>query len=496
MEPTTSSSTPGGDTLGRGLAWSFLNNSFGRIGSFVTGIVVARLVVPEDLGTYAAALVVLNVMLSMNELGVSLAIVRHVGSIRRIAPTVQTIALVSSVVLFVTAWFTAPAFASLLGAPEATGVIRLMSVGVLVDALTAVPVALMTRAFMQARRLRIDMVGFAVGTPITILLAAAGAGAWSLAWGAVASNLVTAALSLLWSPEHIRPGFDRTVARELLVFGLPLAGSSVLLFSLVNVDYVIVGATLGATALGLYTIAFNVSSWPSTLVVAAVRRVSMPAFARFEKDGRGDEGFRRGMVLVVAVTAPLLVLLACNGQDVIVFLYGERWAAAAVAVPALAVLGMTRIVVELVYDYLVAVGHTVHTLWVHAVWLAILVPVLLYGAHHGGIRGVALGHAAVCIVVVLPLLGVVAHRNGISLLPLLRGLWRPVVGSVLVAGASFGAQAVLTSPFLVLLAAGVVGLLLYAVVALRFVRTQLKELLEQGAESWDPVVADAGPGTP
>jgi PST family polysaccharide transporter len=269
-----------------------------------------------------------------------------------------------------------------------------------------------------------------------------------------------------------------------------------LLFMLVNVDYVVVGATLGAAALGLYTIAFNVSSWPSTLVVAAVRRVSMPAFARFEKDGRGDEGFRRGMVLVVGVTAPLLVLLACNGQDVIVFLYGERWAAAAVAVPALAVLGLTRILVEMVYDYLVAVGHTVHTLWVHAVWLAALVPALIYGAHHGGIRGVALGHAVVCIVLVLPLLGVVAHRNGVSLLPLLRGLWRPFVGSLLVVGASFGAQTVLTSPFLVLLAAGVVGLLLYALVVLRYLRSQLKELLVQGAESWDPVAAEAGPGTP
>ena len=48
---------------------------------------------PEDYGIYAAALVALSALLSMNELGVSLAIVRRPGDVSRIAPTVKTLAL-------------------------------------------------------------------------------------------------------------------------------------------------------------------------------------------------------------------------------------------------------------------------------------------------------------------------------------------------------------------------------------------------------------------
>ena len=59
----------------------------GRVGTTLMGIVLARLLVPEDYGIYAAALVALNALLSMNELGVSLAIVRgpatSAGSRRR-----------------------------------------------------------------------------------------------------------------------------------------------------------------------------------------------------------------------------------------------------------------------------------------------------------------------------------------------------------------------------------------------------------------------------
>jgi len=427
-----------GRRIGQGLRWSFLNNAVGRIGSFLSGILIARILVPADFGVYAVALVVLNVMLSMNELGVSLAIVRRVGSVAPIAPTVNTVALVSSGVLFAAAWFSAPALAGALGAPGAVGVVRLLGVGVLIDALTAVPVALMTRAFMQRRRLQIDLIAFVISTPITIGLALTGHGAWGLAWGAVAGNLVSGILSVLWAPEHYRPGFDRAVARELLGFGLPLAGASVLLFLMLNVHYVVVGSVLGPTALGLFMMAFNLCSWPMTLVSSAIRRVSMAAFARFAEQGTGADGFRKAVFLVMALTAPLFVLLASYAPEIVVFLYGRTWAPAAAAVPALAVFGLARIAVELVYDYLVAVGRTMSNLWLHAAWLAALIPVLIFGAHRWGIAGVAGGHAVVVVVVVLPALAVVLKNAGISVAGMAKDAVLPVVG-----GALIGASALL-----------------------------------------------------
>ena len=62
--------------------------------------------------------------------------------------------------------------------------------------------------------------------------------------------------------------------------GLPLAGTSLVLLATLNVDYVVVGRQLGTTALVLYLLAFNLSSWPSNLLSIAVRRVAIPGFAR------------------------------------------------------------------------------------------------------------------------------------------------------------------------------------------------------------------------
>ena len=98
-----------------GLAWSLLNNGVAHAGTTVTGIVLARILAPEDFGVYAVALVVYMAVLSVNELGVSLAVVRWTGDVAAIAPTVATIALGSSILMYAVCFVAAPGLASGLG---------------------------------------------------------------------------------------------------------------------------------------------------------------------------------------------------------------------------------------------------------------------------------------------------------------------------------------------------------------------------------------------
>ena len=81
---------------------------------------LARLLGPHAFGTFAVALVALLAVLSFNELGVSLAIVRWQSDPAEIAPTVTTLSLVSSIIIYIGCFFGAPAFASAMGAPAAT----------------------------------------------------------------------------------------------------------------------------------------------------------------------------------------------------------------------------------------------------------------------------------------------------------------------------------------------------------------------------------------
>ena len=116
-----------------------------------------------------------------------------------------------------------------------------------------------------------------------------------------------------------RYGFDRAVAKRLLKFGVPLAAGlgveSLLLFS----DSIIVGHVLGATLLGFYLLAFNVSSWVPGLVGTAVRYVSIPSFSRLaeQKPETFALGVRRAIPLMFTVVMPIAVTMAvlASGDD-------------------------------------------------------------------------------------------------------------------------------------------------------------------------------------
>lgn len=211
--------------VGSAARWSLVNTVVMRLGNFVTGIVLARFFLgPEAWGVYGIAQTVLLVLLSANELGVSLAIVRWEGDPRRFAPTVLTLSVSSSLLLYAVLFTAAPAVARVLGSPEASGILRVMCVCVVLDGLSQVPAGFLTREFAQGRRMAIDAVNFVLSTSVTLLLAVEGRGAMSFAWGSVAGNAAALAGCCLAAPGTLRFGWDREQARALLQFGLPSPG--------------------------------------------------------------------------------------------------------------------------------------------------------------------------------------------------------------------------------------------------------------------------------
>ena len=425
-----------------GLLFSFFNNAIGRMGTVLVGILLARLLTPEDYGVFAAALVALNALYILYDLGVGAALVRWPGDIDEIAPTVTTLAIAGGALTYAACWLIAPWFAETMNAPESAGVVRLLGVTVLIGGITAAPVAQLDRDFRQGRRMIGELVTFATSTVVTISLAVAGKGPWSLAWGRVAGVVVGAVLFLWLCDKRHRPGWDKVKARELLAFGLPLTGTAVLWFAMLNLDYVIIGRTLGPVELGFYLLAFNLASWPVNMFSVAVRRVAPAGFAKLlDEPDRLNAALVRFLSVLMAIILPLCVLVAIMAPAIVDVVYGERWAPSSAALRWLIALGGVRVATELSNDFMVAIGRSRTTMWIQALWTAVLVPALLAGAHLGGIEGVAGAHALVAVLIVLPAMATALARRGVRLGKLAAGLARPALAAALTVGTAAGASA-------------------------------------------------------
>ncbi len=169
---------------------------------------LARLIAPEQFGVFAVAFVAYQIIMSCNELGVSVAIVRWPGDPARIIPTVWTLNLISSGLLATAVWVAAPWFAAAQNAPEATGVLRLLALAIPIAGFTAVPFAMVQRTFRQDLRMLADLTNMVVSTSIAVTLALMGSGAYALAWSQLLGNAV-AGLVLWRTAPRPRAATDR-----------------------------------------------------------------------------------------------------------------------------------------------------------------------------------------------------------------------------------------------------------------------------------------------
>ncbi|HEY6277604.1 MAG TPA: lipopolysaccharide biosynthesis protein [Streptosporangiaceae bacterium] len=441
----------------RALGWSFTSTALGKLGTVGIGIMLARLLGPHAFGTYAVAYVALRILVNLNDLGVGLAIVRWPGEPREIAPTVATISAVTSVTLYVACYFAAPLYSSAMGAPAAAGVVRVLCLVVIVDGIVATPAALLQRHFRQDLKLIADQVNTWLGAGLTAALAWLGFGAMSLALGRLAGCLAALVLFIVFSPERLRFGFSIRKARPLLRFGLPLAGSGVIVFAIYNVDQLVVGRVLGVTALGLFVLASNLSGWPVAMFSQPVRNVAPAAFARVQHDpAKMRAGFLSVAGLLSGVTLPICLMLSGLASPLIGFVYGARWLPSAQPLRWLAVLAALQILFELTYDYFVVLAMSRIVFTLQLIWLLVLIPGLVAGARMGGVSGAALAETIIAAGLVLPWYLWELHKIGIGARALAGRLWLPVTGACAAGLCCYAVGRVVAGDLMALAAGGLV----------------------------------------
>lgn len=477
---TQANSAPGASNA---FAWSLLNTVVSRVGTLGIGIVLARMLGPDSFGTYAVALVALMAVLSFNELGVSLAIVRWPGDPAKIVPTVNSISVAGSFVFCAGAVLAAPAFTAAMGDPEATDVVRVLILSVFINGVVASPAALLQRNFKEKTRLGIDQANVWTGAVLSIVLALAGMGAMALAVGRVAGSLVAGAMFLAASPMPYRFGLDRNQLGPLLRFGLPLAGTSIIFFAVGYADQLTAGAMLGPTALAFYVLAFNLSNWPVSILAQPLRRVAPAAFSALQQDKAAMNSALVSLVAVLAAAAlPPVMFLAGSAVPLVDLVYGKDWLPAAVALSWLVVGAVSRIFSDLAYDFMVVLGRSGTVFSIQAGSLVVLVPALAAGAALGGLQGLALAQALVCGCVLLPLCLWQLANAGVSLRAISSVVWVPALASLAVGALSFGLVSWLPVPWLelpagALLAASTAAVLLY------WRRNDVRLLTEVGREA-------------
>jgi lipopolysaccharide exporter len=459
----------------RGLAWSTVSNLVFRVSSLALGILLARLLSPEQFGIYAVALTVQSILMTIADLGLSADLIRT-DDPRRKAPTVATLGLVVGVLLTVGMIVTAPAVASSLGSPEASSTIAVLAVTLALGGAGVVPYAMLQRRFQQKQLFVISIFDFTIGTGITIALVLGGWGVISLAIGRVVAQTVTLVLQYVFAKERPHFGFDRSLVRPVLAFGLPIAAANLLSWGLLNIDNVVIARIAGPTALGFYVLAFNISNWPMSAICQVVRSISLPMFSR--STGAAKYTVLAGTsALTWAAALPAGAFLAVLSVPMIGLLYGEKWLPSAQVLAALGLFGALRALFDLFAAYLLSRGESRAVFWTQVAWVAALVPAMIVATTNFGIVGAGWVHLAVAVFVVLPAYLFALRRAGISLAGLAVACWPPLAAMVPASAVGLLASSLSSYPLWSFMLGGLTGAAVYGALLYRWAKRRIRAAL-------------------
>ena len=209
---------------------------------------------------------------------------------------------------------------------------------------------------MAFRRLsEIEVLNTLVRVSVCIGLALVGLEGEALVLGLLAGSVAGAALAWISAPPP-PPRLHRGPARELLGFSLPTSLAAISWVGFSNVDYMIVGARLGALQTGFYFRAYTLAVEYQSKISVVMTQVGFPVLSRTSSDADLARLRHQMVRLLTIVIFPILVTLAIAAPVVVPFLFGPKWTPAVVPVQILAVGGASTLVINAVGTVFMATG--------------------------------------------------------------------------------------------------------------------------------------------
>lgn len=315
----------------RALKWSAATTVARFALQFGAQVALARILGPDNYGVYGIGLAVLTFVafLSGSSFSWNLMLLPVVDDDDiRFSFTWQLIVGTGCAIAMYAA---APALAVFFGDARVEGMVQLLSVASLLTAASAPATCLLQRDLNFRLLGLIQLASYAAGYLVVgVPMALYGWGPYALGTAAVVQAAVVLLTSYAARPHPVRPLFSHAGGGAALATGRTVFVTNVVNWFLSNIDRVLIGRVLNAHAVGLYNVAYNLASIPSTLLLGALQPTFLAAGARLQDDPqRLAQGWRMALSSVMVLALPAGVVFALLSADLVQLLYGAAWAESA-----------------------------------------------------------------------------------------------------------------------------------------------------------------------
>lgn len=353
-----------GDKAVSGAIWAAVD----RVGSmalqFVVNLVLARLLTPADFGAVGMLTIFIAVSVTLVDGGFASALIQKKESNQSDFSTIFFWNFGISIFFYVIIFIISPWVASFYKMPILLNILRALGLTIILNGILSVQIAKLQKNIQFKSLAAVNIISYASGAAIGILMAVNGYGVWSL----VGLNIISAFIKIIlfylitrWCPSLI---FSFESFKRLFSFGGYLLCANILQTGCQNAQGLIIGKQFSADQLGFYTQADKLNAVTSDSLPRIIIQVMYPVYSRLQDDREKlIYTVLMNLRVVAYIIFPILFSLILTANPIISFLYGEKWLPSVPYFQILCVGGLFTCLTNINYYAVAAVGQSKALFW-------------------------------------------------------------------------------------------------------------------------------------
>ncbi len=374
-----------------GVKWNGISIGVVTILQFITLAILARLLSPSDFGLMGMIMVVIGFAQAFADMGLSNAIIQRQDVPESHLSSFFWINVSIGALLFVCILLMRPLAVIYFKQPILSNYLIFAAFIFLITPVGQIFTTLLRKGLKFKTLSKIEIAGTGIYSMSTMSLALAKFGVLSLIFGQLLRSLFTVGILFfvfrkIWLPRF---HFSIKEIKSYLSFGAFQMGERAVNYLTANIDYIIIGRFLGASALGFYTLAYRIMTVPLAKINPVITRVAFPAFSKIQDDNsRMRRGYCKVINYISMLSFPMLAGMLMIAPEFIRLVYGAKWEPSVIVLQIFCLVGIFKSLGNPVGSVLLAKGRAdIGFYW--NVFAVIMVSLAVIVGVNWGIVGVA-----------------------------------------------------------------------------------------------------------
>jgi len=420
-----------GERTFKGASWLALFKLISQAFSWVTTIIIARILVPGDYGLLTMATIVTGYAEIFSELGLGNAIIQKSEIREKDLSSVFWFSFLFSVILALSCFPIAYLTANIFDDPRVIPLTKAVGLVFIFSGMQIVPLSLLKKELNFKAVGKLEMMAAMISGMCMIVIAFLGGGVWTLVGGYLIrsfSKMLILYFQTRWLPKiH----FNFSEAKSYIKFGITMSFGRSLFYIWERSDRYLAGRAWKANILGYYTFALEISQIPTEKIVTLINQVAFPALSKLQHDHKEFNKFYLNVQKITAfLVMPLFMGGFLVGEDIIKLLLNDQW------YPMITV--FKYLCLTQIFMSLNAINNFVHAsqgrphygVYYHIAGI-VLMPISFYFAVPYGLNGIIFPWMSSFVILTVSWIIITLRTIGIPISVYIRNMANPAIASMI-----------------------------------------------------------------